>query len=426
MNRMVFQPEISNPRLADLDRKAGGFYELVYRYFSSWPNPYRRQVCRERSAELLGQADRIKPETEFDELVLRNIYSNVALTDLSISYFTDPDFPLSVREFFDRIGGEGAWDYLETRVQSVPWERKWNLSEEGREKDRTRIEPFADEAREAIQRQLPQIERDVIEYGQSTGYLPSDFNMKIELTSPEDLEYDYWKPKERVFGLALRDFHCSRENGEVTVDPAAAYLAAFHEVLGHAAHQVHSERMPISLRMAREIGIIPSVRPVTEGVALQMEKECYNFLEGKVGELSFTRKDVAYLEQRAELRHQRVCETVCYSLVRERELNERDFDGYKHVLALTQNRLVARRFECGYYGDLVGSWMQVGVALGPMHYQRMQDMVKRELGEKALDQNEAAFGRASRTGVWSWEVYPDAVVYLLRNEPMVMDWQMRE
>ena len=269
---------IINPKLRELDKKVGDFYKLSARYFDSLVNPHGRKIYKEELANLLREADGVKPEGRFDELVLDNIQSNLRLNDMVIDYFTDPNFAIPVKEFFNRLAGEGTFEYLEERVKSPPWERIWQHSEKRQEKDYSRVDPFTEEAQKSARAWLPRIKADVIDFGKSEGYLPQDFDMSILLVPPKDrAEWSDWNSKTKVFSLGSYGFEFFLENGGVIAIPTRAYNIAFHEVLGHAAHQIHSEQMPYSLRFTEEVGIITPTKFITEGVAINAEKNAIIF-----------------------------------------------------------------------------------------------------------------------------------------------------
>ena len=99
-----------------------------------------------------------------------------------------------------------------------------------------------------------------------------------------------------------------------------------------------------------------------------------------------------------------------YALIKDREVREKGFNGYEHILELTQNPVIAREFKDNFKGSFMGVWGTIGLTLGPLHYQRMVDKVKQELGDKYLDNKD--FHIATLMGVWSREVYADAVLYM--------------
>ncbi len=407
--------QILNQQLADLDRKIGDFYKLSARYFHSLINIYGRQIYKERLTDLLKESDNIKTESEFDELVLRNIQSNLNLNDLVIDYFTDPNFSLSVKDFFNKLAGEETFEYLEERVKSALWEKRWQHSEKNQEKDYARVNPFTEEAQKSAREWLPKIKKDIIDFGKSEEYLPQDFDMSILLIPPKDgTEQSSWNPKTKVFNLGSYGFEFFPENGRIIAIPTRAYSIAFHEVLGHGAHQIHSEKMPYSLRFTEEIGSITPTKSITEGVAINAEKRCYDFLRQKLEELKLSEEEVLLLKEEDELSQQSKMEYLYYALTKDKEIREKGFNGYEHLLRLTQNPVIARGFKDNFKDTFIDVWRTIGHTLGPMHYQRMLNRAKQELGEEYLDKKE--FHKATLKGVWSWEVYPDAVSYIIREK----------
>ena len=407
--------QILNKQLANLDKKVGDFYKLSGRYFGSLINIYGRQIYKKELTNLLKESDNIKTESKFDELVLRNIQSNLNLNDMVIDYFTNPNFSLPVKDFFNKLSGEGTFEYLEEMVKSPPWNKRWQQLEKRQEKDYARINPFTEEAQKSAREWLPKIKKDILDFGKSEGYLPWDFDMSILLIPPKDgTEWSNWNPKTKVFNLGSYGFEFFPENGRVIAIPTEAYRVAFHEVLGHGAHQIHSEKMPYSLRFTEEVGSITPTKSITEGVAINAEKRCYNFLRQKLKELGLSEEDVALLEEGNDLAQQSNMEYMYYALIKDKEVKEKDFNSYEHIIRLTQNPIVAKIFKDDFKGSFIDVWRTIGHTLGPIHYQRMLNKVKQEAGKEYLCSKE--FHKTTLNGVWSWEVYPDAVSYMIREK----------
>jgi|TARA_Y100000310_G_C20593268_1_gene769198 hypothetical protein len=407
--------QIINPKLRELDKKVGDFYKLSARYFGSLVNLHGREIYKEGLANLLQETSGVKPEGRFDELVLDNIQSNLRLNDIVIDYFADPNFAIPVKDFFDRLAGEGTFEYLEERVKSPPWERMWQHSEKRQEKDYSRVNPFTEEAQKSARDWLPRIKEDIIEFGKAEGYLPQDFDMSLLLLPPKDgAEWSNWNSKTKVFSLGSYGFEFFPENGGVIAIPTRAYNVAFHEVLGHGAHQIHSEQMPYSLRFTEEVGSITPTKSITEGVAINAEKKCYDFLRQRLDKLGLSEENVALLEEENDLEQQSRMEYMYYALTKDREVREEGFNGYEHILELTQNPVIARGFKDDFKGSFMDVWRTTGHTLGPLHYQRMLDKAKRELGDTYLDNKD--FHKATLMGAWSREVYPDAVSYMAKEK----------
>jgi len=104
-----------------------------------------------------------------------------------------------------------------------------------------------------------------------------------------------------------------------------------------------------------------------------------------------------------------------YALVKDRELKEEGFDSYEHLLNLTQNPGIARSVKDDFKGSFESMWNQSGHTLGPLHYGKMEDGIRAKFGDEYLERERKKVNAAALTGVWSWEVYPDAVDYNLRE-----------
>ncbi|MEK6933564.1 MAG: hypothetical protein AABW75_01670 [Nanoarchaeota archaeon] len=147
--------ELSEP-MRILDEEVADFYKLTSQYFKGYLiNPYGREIYKKKLGHLLNKANRTRPENKFEDLVLRNIISNLELNDVVVNFCSDPSFPHSTQQFIDSIGGEGTWDHLENIVKASPWELRWKQSERTQERDFSSINPHVPEAKEAALEWLP-------------------------------------------------------------------------------------------------------------------------------------------------------------------------------------------------------------------------------------------------------------------------------
>lgn len=409
--------KIVNPQLKELDKRTAGFYKLSHRYLQNLVNFHGRDVYKEELSGILKKANDITPETEFDTLVLRNIQSNLKLNDLTLDYLTDPNLPLTVKEFFDKIAGNGSYGHLEKRVKSPPWKQRWENAERTQERDYTRVNAFTEEAQNAAKAWIPKIKEDILMYGKAEDLLPQDFDITLLLLPPkEGGEWSNWNSATRVFSLASYGFDFFHKDGKgIITIPTRAYNVAFHEVLGHGAHQIHSKDMPLSTRFTEEVGGITPTKSITEGVAINSEKKGYEFLRNRLDDLGITEEDVDILQTENELINQSRSEMMYCSLIKDRELREKGFDGYEHLLKLTQNPIMAREFKENFKGSFYDMWRQSGHTLGPLHYKKMEDRIRAKFGKEYLESERKKVNAAALTGVWSWEVYPDVVSYTLKE-----------
>ncbi len=406
---------IQNPELKELDRKILDFYTLSERYLYNSNNQYGRQIYKAQLTELLKEAERIEPSSEFDMLISRNILSNLVLNDLVIDYFTDPNFSLSVEAFFTIIAGKGAWEYLEQKVRNPLDELEWKYNEGIQKRASLRISQFTDEAKEAAKLHLPNIKKVVLEYGKVKGYLPEDFDINTLFIPPkEGQENSSWQSATHTLNLASYCFEFLNLNSRIVAKPGYAYVVAFHEIIGHAANDVSSRCLPNSIRFEETNSITPT-KPIVEGIANYGEEEGFKFLRENKDELGITEEEIELIEFNAALGHYSLCQSMYCALIKDKELRDKDFDGYKHILELTNSPITARNFKLHFDQGFVNKWRTFGHTLGKFHYQRMVDRVKQKFGQDYLEKNKKDFHEATLKGVWSWVVYPEAVCYFLKK-----------
>lgn len=408
--------DISEPELKKLDKEVANFYKLTNLYFKGLSNLYGKRIYKSELARLLNSADKIKPESEFDSLILKNMHSNLRLNDLVIDFVSVLDFPNSVEQFCDELFGEGTWSYLEEKTKLQPWEMKWKYNVMYQARGFIRANPYTDEAKSAAKKWIPRIKKDILLYGKIKSYLTEDFNMSIFLLSPESGIGSSWNPSNNIFELSSYSFEFLKKEEKIIAVPTLAYLDAFHEVLGHAAHQIRSKNLARSLRLTGEISSISPTKSVIEGIAIHREEEGLSFLEKRLIEMELTQEDYELLKIRRELELQNQVERLYYTLIKEKELREKGFDGYKHLLRLTENPVIAESFKRDFKDTFIDVWGSIGHALGRRHYGLMEQKLKEKFGEDYLEKNERKVHEATLQGAWSWEIYPDAVCYFLREE----------
>ena len=408
--------KITNPQLADLDKRTAEFYKLSHRYFNNLHNLHGRNVYKKELLAILDKAECTKPESKFEGLVLKNIKSNLSLNDVVIDYFSDPNFPLSVKEFFERIGGQGSWGHIEKTFKSPPYEDMWKHQEMTQEKYGRLVSPFSAESQNSAAECLPRIKDEVLKHGIREGLLPKDFDFRLLLLPPrEGRDESSWNSSTGVFSLGSYGFEFYPKEGKIMAVPTKAYMVAFHEILGHGAHQIHSNEMPCSTRFTEEIGGITPTKSVTEGVAIISEERGLDFLSERTEELGLTKEDLEILRLEKKLNNCALHESMYWSLLKDMESREK-VDMYDHFLKLTGNPIVARsakEYSKDRFGDV---WRSIGHTLGKRHYALMEDRVGQEFGEEYLIREKDRIRRASLKGVWSWEVYPEAVCYFLRGD----------
>ena len=408
--------QITNPELRVLDERVADFYKLAARYFQNMSNMYGRQIYKEQLGKLLTDANKLRPESEFDELVLKNIMSNLGINDVFIGFLTDPDFPLTVEKFIDHVAGEGAWEYLEQTVRSPPDELRWKYGEQNQQRSFNSVVSYSDEAKQAATAWKSKIKEDILRHGKAKGYLPEDFDITLVLiTEGGGGAYSSYNPTTKTFTLSAIGFEYLNRDGKIVAIPGAPYTVAFHEIFGHAAHHVRSENLPKSLRFTSEVGYITPTKPVTEGLAIVREEGAYEFLRENADRLGLTKQDIELTRIANDLNNRDRAALMYFALLKDKELKEEGFDSYKHILELTKNPVIAADFKHDFKSKFSDASRMFGHAFGKFHYARMEEAVKREFGEEFLQKEKEKLNRAATTGVWSWEVYPEAVCYFLRQ-----------
>lgn len=408
---------ITNTELQELDKEVAQFYKLCARYLDSLHNLYARDIYNFEASQILRKLEQIKPGSELDELIIKNTESNIRINNLVYDFITNPNFSLTIEDFLNKIAGPESFEYIQERMKSPPWKKRWKHTEITQERDLSSVNRFTDEAKEAAKIWIPKIKDDVITYGKQEGYLPEDFDMNIFLIPPKDgIEISNWNSFNNTLNLGFYGFRFLNKDGKVIAVPTNAYETAFHEVLGHASHQYFSRDLPASVKFTEEIGTITATKPITEGVALNRQKISHLYLRKRLDDLKLPIDDISALESEIELYHQNNAERIYCAMLNERASKDKEFDIYKHLLDLTNNHIVANSVKNSFKDRFVNIWGALGHTFGPLRYKDMEDIIKQRFGREYFDREHKKINQATATGVWSWEVYPDAVSYFLRNK----------
>lgn len=409
--------QITNPQLAVLDERVFEFYGLTGVVHESSANLYGLQIYKSELLELQRLANKIDPESEFDNLIIGNILSNLELTDSLIDFYTNPNQDMSVVDFFEKEMGSDSWSFLEEIIQSADWKLVWEHRKLSQKRRRSQVNRYTEEARKAAGLWKEKIKEDGLKHGKALGYLPRDFDMNVFILPPrEEEETSYWVPETRTLNLGFYGFEFYQRDGEVIAKPAGAYNALFHEVFGHGAHQILSADLPLSVRLSSEVGNMLSTKPTSEGVAISRESESHDFLRERQGELGIDEEDIMMVDMGSKLAETGRCFKLYSSLLKEREIRE-GFDSYEHLLNLTNNFPLAMGYKRDTKNEgLSDGLIVVGHSLGPHKYSQMEEEVRKKFGRDFPEREPAKMHRATARGDWSWEVYPDAVCYFLEHE----------
>ena len=409
---------IKDKKLKKLDQSIGEFYKLNARYFNSLINKFGRKVFKKEVKQLNSQADSIKPTAEFDQLILRNIKSNLRIQETVIDYFTDPKFHLTPPKFIDAIAGRGSWMMLEKRFINSPWEMRWHHTEQSLERGQLLANEKTDEAQKLAKKWIPQIKKDILSYGIDQSYLPADFDFQLYLLPPkDDGQYSRWNSKAKVFELGNYGFDFFHTDKSIIVMPTIAYRTSFHEIIGHAAHQSNSANMPCSVSFSEEIASLTGVKTTVEGVSDHASKQSWDYIRQNLSRLKIRQEEYDFQFNLEEILTANQYEYLFLSLLKDRETREKGFKGYKYIQQITKNPMLARYFKHDFDSEFYDEWGSFGHTFGPDHFALMVNKLTRKFGRKYLEQNHNRFNRAHLTGVWSWEVYPEAVCWIMENLP---------
>jgi hypothetical protein len=400
-----------------IDEKFFEFFKLSSIYFSYKSNLYSRKVYKENLKVIKKELNKLNAKNEFEELFLDNLNSNLKINDLIIDFFTDAEYPYSVKEMLDLTMGKGSFKYLEDHMKKVPYEKKLEYAQMETEINKIKVNKFTDDAKELTKNILPKIKQDILDYGIKQNYLPKNFDYTIFLLPPKEnnKEISYWQTDKKILNLGSYGFYHILKDKKILIKPIKAYCAGFHELLGHGAHQIYSNNLPKTLQLTGDFNLF-STKPVTEGIATYREIEAFNLLEKKYKELDTTDFDIKYEKLGLELKTQSRIENIYFGLTKDREQKEKNFDGYKEILKLTNNYFWADWFKNNSKNRFLHVYNTLGYVFGLKKYNEMLQSIEQKYGKTYFEKNKKKINIIAMKGVWSWETYPKAVEYFLENE----------
>ncbi len=317
----------------------------------------------------------------------------------------------SVQNVYDLAVGEGSYDALEIKIAnydfSIPWRFNRNL-DEIRE---TLVRTDTEEVQERIKETLPEMKEKVLGYAKKVGVLPEEFDFKMVKLPPFGSNRSNWNANLQRMEITDDGFLAKQIDGKITLEPSYAYIVLFHEVLGHALHDYHSKKLPLTLQLGGYAHRNIVSKPVAEGIAEHMEEQAQIFLRENMCQLMLTETDIQRAELRRQSDTQRLLINIFHAVVKEREFREKGFEVYQYVKTLTDNTVAARDLKEKESFGFNSAILESGYFRGYDIVKEVKDsVVKKKFGEKLAKHPEAIM-----MGCWGWKTYPKFVEWYLEN-----------
>ncbi len=389
---------------------------LKWGYFTSATgNKHGYQVVLSDIGRLREELGKIRSSSHFEELWYKNAIQQLDVMEvLAHQYHGKPKMPVTA--LIDFACGPGTYKLIEESFINYDHEEEWNVSTAETENQRNLLPSNTRKAQVKIEEVAPNVTNDVLQLGIEEGYLPADFELKFELSLPGTYGRSYWNPEKKMFFLGYDYFKChdKGDSDNIYVNPAAAYAVAFHEILGHASHQSHSESMPRSLRASKNTSrLVPSV-VISEGLAWNRERTVFEWLRNRHEHLGLELEDIDLEERDFERKYHHINQFIILGILKEREYFE-GLDIRNYIRKLEDNERTVFRFSDPTGSGFRAEACSIERAMFEICYAAGCRAVGR-INKDFSDEDEKKFRTAQSTGHWGWQTYPDAIEYFLEDK----------
>ena len=379
----------------DLQSAAEEFDEIERRnnlYIRDTLNDFGYRKLFEQAESVENSLESAEPETEFDELILRDMkYSLEATTEFADFLRRDSD--LQTEEMFDLLYGNEAFANLRKEALSYDDEANYKARElrdkltfDNEWKYKFDIEEIAHD-----------ISSEIEEWAKEEGLMPEDFKFEIQMIPQGTTQRANWRGSINQMNVPVENgVYVIRNGGEEPVyDATNAIFTQFHELVGHGVHQQNSRSIAFP-----QYTDGPTYRPSSvahcEGVAQHREQIAEEFIEAKRDELPVMDIGMQLRKMSEENKDSRMLYT---RFVREMQIRDEisDEEAEEMVAEVYKPEIADKALQ--------GSSMPTFKAFKEGSY---------SAGLKLMDDVDADNqpSESVTIGQWSPEVFPDVVEYL--------------
>lgn len=372
------------PEINDLGRRNNLYIQDTLNDFG-----YRKLIEQAENTE--AALDNTTADTEFDDLILRDIYHNLEATT-EFADFLRRDSDLRVEEMFDFLYGEDAFDNLKQEANSYDDEASYRARELA--DSLTFDDPWK------YQFDIEEIAHDVSgrieEWAKEEGLMPEEFDFEIHMIPQGSPQRANWRGSINQMNVPVENgIYVIRDGEEPVYDATNAIFTQFHELVGHGVHQQNSDVLTYP-KFSEGPTYRPSSNAHCEGVAQHREQLAEDFIEAEADNLPVLDIGMQLRKMTEENRDSRQLYTrLVHEMQRRDEISDEEAENlagevYKPEIAdkalKSSNYSTFEAFKEGSYS--------AGLKL-------MED----------VDAEERP-ARATTTGQWSSHVFSDVVEYL--------------
>ncbi|MBD3259790.1 hypothetical protein GF371_04135 [Candidatus Woesearchaeota archaeon] len=407
--------ELKNQDLVKLNGMFFQFTRMYADYANSIYNPHAFKVMMEAHNQILEFAQNIRPEDEFDKLFLRHIMCGLNAQAVFADYFSNPETKYTIQEVIATMHGPGTLNLMEKNIKRMPFRKQWERIQLLNFLRPRFVRNDTPEARSMIEKMIPKFKKNILKLGVENGFIPKKYDFELVLLPPYGEERSNFRAELNRLELSSKSFLCIRDPAKYRIQPALAYLEASHELLGHGGHMQFSLQFPSTLHLG-SFGVYHMANKcVTEGVAMDREKWGIEYIKENKDKLELSDAELKSVILNNEVRNAELAIYPHYSILKERELKEKGFDMQKY--------LKENGFPYFFWKDtrwqpainIVQAMFELAYIAGDELVKNVRERIEKEFGAEFVALNQAHINEALASGCWAWEVYPDFVIWYLKN-----------
>ncbi|MCF7860688.1 hypothetical protein K9M79_00460 [Candidatus Woesearchaeota archaeon] len=384
-------------KIDNLYHEFNNLYNVFLDQLNRISNPVALEEILTHITELRKRLKKLRPTEFFDKLVAEHLMHSLNAQEYYAKYFTG-----TVKNYDKLIDDvNGKWlKYAKQNVKNYDYKSSWHMMKLNADFYGKLIHADDPKVQKVLEKLVPHIKKLVLDYGKKLGILPSKFNFDISLM-PTHRQRSYYLPEINRLELDSNEFWCFIEKGSIHVNCMCAMRTMFHEILGHAAHKVHSAKMPKSLQFDNSTSYMLVNRPHKEGIALNQHPLIFDALTSIKHKIIFTKQDLKRIELDEAVTISNISFQLYFSYLKAKEKFNPKFKVKDELYKTTKNPGIARYYkEKPSYHD-VSLIREIAYLTGL----RLVSNIKQKY-HKSKKINQALL-----SGCWSWKVLPKFIRY---------------
>jgi len=407
--------EIKDQELMKLNDLFFQFTRMYADYANSIYNPFAFKLVIEELKKIKEFANNLKPEQEFDKLFLRHIMCGISAQEIFADYFSNPETKYSIKDVITALHGPGTLELVEENIKRMPFRKQWERIQLLNFLRPRFVRNDTPEARGMIEKMIPKFKKNILKLGVENGFIPKKYDFELVLLPPYGEERSNFRAELNRLELSSKSFLCIRDPSKYRIQPALAYLEASHELLGHGGHMQFSLQFPTTLHLGSFSVYHMANKCVTEGVAMDREKWGMDYIKDNKEKLELSDAELKSVILNNEVRNAELAIYPHYAILKERERKEKGFD--------MQQYLKENGFPYFFWKDtrwqpvinIVQAMFELAYIAGDELVKKVRERIEKEFGVEYVALNQAFINEALASGCWAWEVYPDFVIWYLKN-----------